>query len=470
MLKAQDVRRQLEDLLSNEVAPIARRYRYDALGAPMQTQWKPIVLVIGNYSSGKSTLINELLGAPVQRTGQAPTDDCFTVLVGPDGGYNPARPTEVVEETPGHTVVNDLSLPFSGFKQFGSRFISHFVLKRINTPALENLAIIDSPGMLDSVTELDRGYDYQKVIGRLAELADLVVLVFDPHRAGTIKETYVSIRSTLPQATSEDRVVFVMNRIDECKNLSDLLRCYGVLCWNLSQMTGRKDIPRIFLTYSPTLSQGTGGFGELARERDELVEKIAQAPRLQVSHLLGAVDNHLHKLELLARTMASATERYRRAVFSYWQAAVGGSLAAAVVLDSLLALLLGQFRRGSVGRLFSGSFFDWPLVLPLGIAALGLFGAYQYYLRRWQPSLREEIGAELESHAGLDTRYARDLWDAVGPKARELWDDPKVSGAFSHHRISATRLRRVLDERMRELYEQHLGSAPPEPRAAEAEA
>ena len=32
--------------------------------------WKPIVLILGNYSSGKSTLINELLSQKIQSTGQ----------------------------------------------------------------------------------------------------------------------------------------------------------------------------------------------------------------------------------------------------------------------------------------------------------------------------------------------------------------------------------------------------------------
>ena len=36
---------------------------------------------------------------------------------------------------------------------------------------LQNLAIIDTPGMLDSITERDRGYNYQEVIGDLAQIA-----------------------------------------------------------------------------------------------------------------------------------------------------------------------------------------------------------------------------------------------------------------------------------------------------------
>lgn len=314
--------------------------------------------------------------------------------------------------------------------------------------------------MLDSVTELDRGYDYQQVIGRLAELADLVVLVFDPHRAGTIKETYVSIRSTLPAATSEDRVLFVMNRIDECKNLSDLLRCYGVLCWNLSQMTGRKDVPRVFLTYSPTLSVGEPPFQELALEREELIDKIEQAPRLQVSHLLGTVDNHLHRLELMARTLANATAHYRRRAAAYWQMSALSCVAAAIALDALLAWMVGEFGKSSIGRLFSGHFLDWALAIPIGAIIVGMAVSYQIFRRYWQPEEKARLRAELDRHAPLDDRYARDLWEAVKGDVETLLDDPKEYRWLANHRLNASRLRRLIDNQMKSLYEQHLGVSP----------
>jgi len=216
-------------------------------------KWKPIVLIIGNYSSGKSTLINEIIGTEIQRTGQAPTDDAFTVITS-EGSDKP-------DEVPGSTLINDDNLPFVKFKQYGEKLTSHLCLKNIDSPKFENMAIIDSPGMLDATTEKDRGYDYMEVLGEFAKMADLIVLMFDPHKAGTIKETYSAIRNTLPEKSGEDRIIFVMSRIDECDNISDLVRSYGALCWNMSQMTGRKDIPHIYLTYSPDLASSPKAVG-----------------------------------------------------------------------------------------------------------------------------------------------------------------------------------------------------------------
>jgi len=41
---------------------------------------KPMVFVLGNHSSGKSTFINYVAGRKVQATGVAPTDDGFTII------------------------------------------------------------------------------------------------------------------------------------------------------------------------------------------------------------------------------------------------------------------------------------------------------------------------------------------------------------------------------------------------------
>lgn len=78
--------KKLDKLLRSRMAPIYKRYGVSMQDVLTPLMWKPLVLVIGNYSSGKSTFINELLDMPVQRTGQAPTDDCFTILTCPGEG------------------------------------------------------------------------------------------------------------------------------------------------------------------------------------------------------------------------------------------------------------------------------------------------------------------------------------------------------------------------------------------------
>ena len=121
----------------------------------------------------------------------------------------------MTQERDGKFLLNDPDYPFEILKKHGQRFAAHFRLKKVNSPFLKNLALIDTPGMLDSITERDRGYDYQEVIGDMAQLADLVLVLFDPHKAGTVRESHTSLRETITARTFEDRVLFVLNRIDE---------------------------------------------------------------------------------------------------------------------------------------------------------------------------------------------------------------------------------------------------------------
>ena len=291
----ESLRQELVSYARDYLSPVATKY--GAISEPLDTKvgWRPTVLVLGNYSSGKSTLINELTGQNIQRTGQAPTDDSFTVLTHSDDVG--------VEERDGFSLVDSDQMPFQSLKKYGSKFRSHFRMKAFNAPILKDICIIDTPGMVDSVTEQDRGYDYQKVIGELAGISDLILLLFDPHKAGTIRETYESLKVTLPSVTSEDRVVFVMNRVDECSNLNDLLRVYGTLCWNLSQMTGRKDIPHVYLTWAESevaKDKQPEFLGVLKNQRRELKDEILKAPKAKLHHLVSFLDQHtLVLLEVL---------------------------------------------------------------------------------------------------------------------------------------------------------------------------
>ncbi|MBW2678552.1 MAG: dynamin family protein, partial [Deltaproteobacteria bacterium] len=99
------LRTNLLAMVEDYLTPVAIKYGYSE--APLETniKWRPQVLVLGNYSSGKSTLINDFLGADIQDTGQAPTDDSFTVITY-DGTASSEGPVRVTEERDGKFLLN----------------------------------------------------------------------------------------------------------------------------------------------------------------------------------------------------------------------------------------------------------------------------------------------------------------------------------------------------------------------------
>jgi hypothetical protein len=77
---------------------------------------KPQVLLVGQYSVGKTSFIRYLLGRdfPGQRIGPEPTTDRFTVLLnGPEERTIPGNALSVHPE-----------LPFRGLERFGVNFLS----------------------------------------------------------------------------------------------------------------------------------------------------------------------------------------------------------------------------------------------------------------------------------------------------------------------------------------------------------
>ena len=404
------LRTELLEMVSEQLTPVAMRYGYSEVPLETNIKWRPQVLVLGNYSSGKSTLINEFLGTEVQGTGQAPTDDSFTVITYDESEPEDA-PIRVTDQRDGKFLLNDPEYPFETLKKHGQRFASHFRLKKINSPFLKNLAIIDTPGMLDSITERDRGYNYQDVIGDLAQIADLVLVLFDPHKAGTVREAHTSLRDTLPAKTFEDRVLYVLNRIDECVSMTDLLRVYGTLCWNLSQITGRKDIPMIHLTYSPVAAEKSGRAEDpqaaylhyLDNQREELKKAVLQAPCHRLDNLASFVETHGERLCHFLEGLISYRKKAR------WfrvKSFLGGVIVSLVAGAAGWLGLMGLTAFAGLDPVLqiSGAGMLSAIVLIFWLAVVQNY-LYSGFLKKW---LRQ-----LDNLTPLPNQTRRDSWAAI---------------------------------------------------------
>ncbi|MGD9017746.1 MAG: dynamin family protein [Desulfobacterales bacterium] len=445
------LRAELLELVETYLTPVALHYGYSEVPLESNIKWRPLVLVLGNYSSGKSTLINDFLGTRIQKTGQAPTDDSFTVITYGDGQEpEQADTATIIEERDGKFLLNDPEYPFEALKKHGQRFAAHFRLKKVHSPFLEHLALIDTPGMLDSITERDRGYNYQEVIGDLAQMADLVLILFDPHKAGTVRETHTSLRDTLPAKTFEDRVLFVLNRIDECASLIDLLQVYGTLCWNLSQMTGRKDIPPIHLNYSPSakshqdgeLGKDAGFLQYLEQQRYDLKQAVLQAPRFRLDNLASFVETHSERLAHFLEGMASYGKR--RSAFR--------------IKVSLLGFLLGLAVGGGLAFWLAtqGIMPLDPILISAALlgAGVGVMGVWNLTVGHWlQKRFHARQLRDIDRLTPLGNQTRRDSWEAVkGLVQRNL---ESTGGRFSLKQVKAEHLSvsRVHDQGSQDIRE-----------------
>lgn len=229
--------------LRKSVLPISVKYHGVTEQISAKNTMYPFVLLLGNHSSGKSSFINHILKRKVQMTGVAPTDDNFTII----------GPGEADIDRNGPALVGDPDLGFSALKSFGPVLVNHTQLKVRSDTAIKDFMIVDSPGMIDSpVTDktpsdgpvgMDRGYNFEGVCRWYAERADVILLFFDPDKPGTTGETLSILTTAL--VGLDHKLYIILNKADQFNRIHDFARAYGSLCWNLSKVIPRKDLPRI---------------------------------------------------------------------------------------------------------------------------------------------------------------------------------------------------------------------------------
>jgi len=115
-----------------------------------------MVLLIGQYSTGKTTFIRYMLERdfPGSHIGPEPTTDRFmAVMHGKD------------ERTiPGNALAADASRPFTALTKFGMAFLNKMEASQCQSPILEKLTFIDTPGVLSGEKQrIGRSYNFPEV-------------------------------------------------------------------------------------------------------------------------------------------------------------------------------------------------------------------------------------------------------------------------------------------------------------------
>ena len=140
----------LKQLYRSKVRPIEELYRFGDFYSPLLTdgdfEAKPMVLLMGQYSVGKTSFIRYLLGRdfPGQHIGPEPTTDRFIAVMHGDED----------KSTPGNALAVSQNMPFRGLEMFGNGFLSKFQGAQLDAPLLHHVTLIDTPGTLATPKEV----------------------------------------------------------------------------------------------------------------------------------------------------------------------------------------------------------------------------------------------------------------------------------------------------------------------------
>jgi GTPase SAR1 family protein len=247
---------------------------------------KPMVMVIGQYSTGKSTFIRQLIGQdyPGMRIGPEPTTDKFVAI-----SYGSRE-----QKVPGNTVVADKSQPFTELSTFGNAFLDRFESARLPNPVLEDFTLIDTPGVLASEKDRQsRGYPFDSVVEWFADRADVILVLFDTTKmdiSDEFRRVLVALRS------NESKMHIVLNKADLVTS-PQLMRVYGAMMWSLGKVIDVPEVSRVYI----------GSFGDepisneeqrqlYEAEKNDLYTKLMQLPR---NVTIRKIDDLMKRLRLI---------------------------------------------------------------------------------------------------------------------------------------------------------------------------
>ena len=311
----------------------------------------PMVLLIGQYSTGKTTFLNHLLGEdfPGMHIGPEPTTDKFMALFhsgDKDDTTNATADAKTIKNagfrkknknntdddasfktTPsivtddirasgrlvkGNTLTVTPNLPFSSLSQFGSAFLNHFVGSASTSPLLKRLTFIDTPGVLSGEKQrLNRTYDFGQVAKWFADRSDLILLLFDAHKLD-ISDEFKHVIDVI-RHHNDDKIRCVLNKAD-CVTREQLVRVYGSLMWSMGKIF---DSPEVVRVYTGSYWNGNlinNDFEKMfTKDEKLLVRELIDLPRCAAERKVNQMVNRIRLVKVhicILGTIRNMTPRF----------------------------------------------------------------------------------------------------------------------------------------------------------------
>mmetsp|Transcript_6870 Transcript_6870/g.21775 ORF Transcript_6870/g.21775 Transcript_6870/m.21775 type:complete len:687 (-) Transcript_6870:17-2077(-) len=298
----------LQYIYFNKIRPLEQQFKFDMFFSPLLEEGdfssKPLVLVLGQYSVGKTTFIQYLLERefPGMRIGPEPTTDRFMAIMHGDDD----------RVTPGNAAAIQADLPFRGLARFGTGFLSKFEVSQLKSRILRSISIVDSPGVLSGEKQrIHRTYEFTDVVEWFAERSDIILLLFDAHKLDISDEFKRTIEALAGQ---DDKIRVILNKADKVNN-QQLMRVYGALMWSLGKVVKSPEVARVYIGSfwdEPYTNEDNTKLFDA--ERDDLLRDLKQLPRYAAVRKA----NELVKRARLVKVHAHIISHLRSKMPSLW--------------------------------------------------------------------------------------------------------------------------------------------------------
>ena len=363
-----------------------------------QVSWWPAISILGTYSAGKSTFINQYVGSDLQRTGNQAVDDKFTVIcygTGEEGASLPGLALDSDPRFPFYQISDAIEQVAEGE---GRRVDSYLQLKTTQAESLRGKILIDSPGF-----DADQQRTSTLLItDHIINLSDLVLVFFDARHPepGAMVDTLRHLVAETVHRTDATKFLYVLNQIDNTAREDNPEEVVAAWQRALSQhglTAGR--FYRIYARDVATTISDDRVRERLERKRDEdladIEARIRQVEVERAYRVVGVLENSArHLRDVLVPRLSEARRQWRRRTF--WFSV------------PIFAALLGAFLWWSIsGGHWDGLYLD-PFValsipVQIGVVALVVLASLALHAK-----IRELAGRSVLRALKRDDSLGRD--------------------------------------------------------------
>ncbi|KAK9539876.1 hypothetical protein VZT92_002363 [Zoarces viviparus] len=279
--------KKLLNIYHTAIKPMEQAYKYNELRQHEVTDGeitsKPMVLFLGPWSVGKSSMINYLLGlhgtSQELYTGAEPTTSEYTVIMN-------GKKSRTIE---GVVMAADSSRSFSPLEKFGQGFLERLVGIEMPHKLLERVTFVDTPGIIENRKQQERGYPYNEVCQWFIDRADLIFQVFDPTKLDVGGELEMLFRQMKGR---ESQIRLILNKADSLST-QDLMRVYGALFWSMAPLMKVTEPPRVYVSSFWPQDYAADTSRELfMKEETSLLEDLNQVIENQMENKIAFIRQH----------------------------------------------------------------------------------------------------------------------------------------------------------------------------------
>lgn len=379
--------------------------------------WWPLLSVLGTFSSGKSTFINNYLGINIQATGNQAVDEKYTVVC-----FSPDPDPHVL---PGVALDGDPRFPFYQISEEiervavgeGARIDSYLQLKTCAADRLRGRILIDSPGF-DADEQRN---SILRITDHIIDISDLVLVFFDARHPepGAMQDTLEHLVRRSSQRSDASKLLFILDQIDTTWREDNLEEV--VAAWQRAVAQEGLSTGRFYCIYNENAAVEIED--EALRMRyqsksrqdvDAIHSRMEKVGIERIYRIVGALENVANQIEF------EAVPRLGRAMERWWRSvvAVDGILLGILVVAGLVFTVSAGYWDGlSFEPPWLAEASARPVLLAiLGVALLVILGTVHFSVRRWMAKriareLKREVSVGDLSRAFLsNTRFWRSMF------------------------------------------------------------